>query len=152
MVNEISEGSTTEHMSMKRLTTLIILLITLSLGVAACGGAAGGPTTSVKVQMTDFVFSPNAFTVPAGQQISVGITNNGATTHSFVIMQAGHDVKDHFTDADKSFIYWVVPQVLPGQTVNAGFAAPSEPGSYQILCDIAGHFEAGMVAKLNVVK
>ncbi len=137
---------------MKRPTTLVILLAVLCLGLAACGGGASGPTTSIKVTMTDFAFSPNSFTVPAGKQISVSMTNNGATTHSFVIVQAGHDVKDHFTDADKAFIYWSQPQVLPGQTVNASFTAPSQPGEYQIVCDIAGHFEAGMVAKLNVVK
>lgn len=137
---------------MKRLTTLIILLISLSLGLAACGGGASGPSTSLKVTLTDFAFTPNSFTVPAGQKISISITNNGATTHSFAIMQAGHELKDHFTDADKAFIYWAEPQIVPGQTINASFTAPSQAGDYQVVCDIAGHFEAGMVAKLIVVK
>ncbi len=137
---------------MKRPTTLIVLLVAICLSLAACGAGASGPTTSIKATMTDFTFTPNSFTVPAGKQISVSLTNSGATTHSFVIMQAGHDVKDHFTDADKAFIYWSQPQVLPGQSINASFTAPSLPGEYQILCDIAGHFEAGMVARLNVVQ
>ncbi len=137
---------------MKRVTTLITLLIALALGLAACAGGASRPSTSIKPTMTDFQFSPSSFTVPAGQQISASITNNGATTHSFVIMQAGHDLKEHFTEADKAYIYWAEPQVLPGQTVKASFTAPSQPGDYQIVCDIAGHLEAGMVAKLIVVK
>jgi uncharacterized cupredoxin-like copper-binding protein len=137
---------------MRRTIILIPLLLALAIGLAACGGGASGPSTSLKVTMTDFQFSPSSFSVPAGQQISATITNNGATTHSFVIMQAGHEVKDHFTDADKAYIYWAEPQVLPGQTIKTSFTAPSQPGDYQVLCDIAGHFEAGMVAKLNVVK
>ncbi len=136
---------------MKRVTTLVVLLVALSLGLAACGGTSG-PTTSIKATLTDFAFTPNSFTVPAGKQISVSLTNNGATTHSFVIMKAGHQIQLHFTDADKAFIYWSQPQILPGQTINASFTAPSQPGEYQIVCDIAGHFEAGMVAKLNVVQ
>ncbi len=137
---------------MKRATTLLVLLVAACLSLAACGAGTSGPTTSIKASMTDFAFAPNSYTVPAGKQISVSLTNNGATAHSFVIMQAGHQVKDHFTDADKAFIYWLQPQVLPGQTVKASFTAPSEPGDYQILCDNAGHFEAGMVAKLHVVQ
>lgn len=136
---------------MKRVSRLATILAAAILTLAACGGASG-PSTSIKVTMTDFAFTPNSFTVPAGQQISADLTNNGATTHSFVIMQAGHDVKTHFTDADKAFIYWSQAEVPPGESVKASFTAPTEPGEYQILCDIAGHFEAGMVGKLNVVK
>ena len=136
---------------MKRVSLLVTVLAAVTLMLAACGGASG-PSTSLKVTMTDFTFSPTSFTVPAGQQISVDITNNGATTHSFVIIQAGHDVKTHFTDADKAFIYWAQPKVAPGESVKASFAAPGEAGEYQIVCDIAGHFEAGMVGKLTVVK
>ena len=73
---------------MKTPTILIALLIAAAIGLAACGAGASGPTTSIKVTMTDFEFSPNSFTVPAGKQISVSMTNNGATAHSFVIMQA----------------------------------------------------------------
>jgi uncharacterized cupredoxin-like copper-binding protein len=136
---------------MKRVLVAGMLLMAMALGLAACGGTSG-PSTSMRVTMTDFAFSPNSFTVPAGQQITVEMTNNGATAHSFVIMQAGHKVETHFADADKDFIYWVQPQVLPGASAQASFIAPSEPGEYQILCDIAGHFEAGMVGKLTVVK
>ncbi len=137
---------------MKTPTILIALLIAAAIGLAACGAGASGPTTSIKVTMTDFEFSPNSFTVPAGKQISVSMTNNGATAHSFVIMQAGHEVQDHFADSDQAAIYWAQAHVLPGQTVKASFTAPSQPGDYQIVCDIAGHYEAGMTAKLKVVQ
>jgi uncharacterized cupredoxin-like copper-binding protein len=148
MLNEISKGSMPH---MKKPPVIAILPGLLAIALAACGGASG-PSTSIKVTMTDFAFSPNAFTVPAGQEISLEITNNGAVTHSFIIMQAGHQVEDHFTDADKANMYWEASPIPPGESVKTTFTSPGEPGEYQVVCGIAGHFEAGMAAKLNVVK
>jgi uncharacterized cupredoxin-like copper-binding protein len=102
--------------------------------------------------MTDFAFSPNAFTVPAGAEIAVELANNGAVTHSFLLMKAGQAVQGHFSDTDKANVYWAVPAVPPGESVKTTFTSPAEPGQYQIVCGVAGHFEAGMVAKLVVVK
>ncbi len=130
---------------MRRISVLALLLI---LTMTSCGG----PSTSLHVIMTDFAFTPNAFTVPAGQQISLQLTNNGAATHSFIIMKAGKQVTAHFTDADKANVYWQQLAVGPGQTVNATFTSPSEPGDYQILCSVPAHFEAGMIATLTVTK
>ncbi len=135
---------------MKGRLMMAALLIVVPLLLAGCGGA-GAPSTSIHVTMTDFAFSPNTFTVPAGQQISVNATNNGAVNHSFIIMKAGKQVQGHFTDADKANVYWEVPEVPPGESSNGTFTAPTQPGDYQIICGNAGHFEAGMVAKLIVV-
>ena len=136
---------------MRRMSILVAVAILLSLAAAACGGPAD-PSTSIRVTMTDFAFSPNSFTVPAGENISVEITNNGAVAHSFLIMKAGQQVQAHFTDADKANVFWEEATVPPGESVKVSFTAPTEPGEYQIVCGIAGHFEAGMVAKLMVVK
>ncbi len=136
---------------MRRMSILVAVAILLSLATAACGGPAD-PSTSIRVTMTDFAFSPNVFTVPAGEGISVEINNNGAVAHSFLIMKAGEQVQAHFTDADKAKVFWEEATVPPGESVKGSFTAPSEPGEYQIVCGIAGHFEAGMVAKLVVVK
>ena len=135
---------------MGRHISFAILLPSLALLLAACS-SSGAPSTSLKVTTTDFTFSPNTFTVPAGQKISLSLTNNGAVAHSFIIMKAGVEIKSHFEDADPSGIYWQQAPVPPGNSINAEFTAPSEPGDYQIVCGVHGHFEAGMVAKLIVV-
>lgn len=135
---------------MKRLL-VVALAVSLSFILAACtGGGSDSPSTSINVTLTDFAFSPNTFTVPAGAQITLTAVNNGAGKHSFVIMKQGDDVKDHFTDADKANIYWEKDDIQSGQTVTDTFTAPSTPGTYQIVCAVPGHFEAGMVAKLIV--
>ncbi|MGZ6316883.1 MAG: cupredoxin domain-containing protein [Anaerolineales bacterium] len=134
---------------MRRHRSLSLLTLAMALALAACGQS--GPSTSIKVMMTDFAFSPNSFTVPAGEQISVAITNNGGVAHSFIIMKLGKKVQGHFSDADQPNVYWGKTAVDPGTSVKDTFTAPGEPGEYQIVCGVAGHFEAGMVAKLTVV-
>ncbi len=133
---------------MKKPANLLVLVVALTVLLAGC---KGGPSTTIRVTMTDFAFTPSSFTVPAGQPISVQLTNNGAATHSFIIMKAGHDIQSHFTDADKQNVYWEVAAVAPGESATQTFTAPSDPGEYQIVCGIPAHFEAGMTAKLMVV-
>ncbi len=136
---------------MKQSWRVLAVGAAFALILTACGGSSSGPSTSINVTMTDFAYAPSTFTVPAGKQISFSATNNGAVAHSFIIMQLGHEVQTHFTDADKANVFWQEPEVQPGSSAQATFTAPTQPGTYQIICGNAGHFEAGMVAKLIVV-
>lgn len=134
---------------MKKPFALIVIVLGLSMALAACGG--GGPSTDLKVNMTDFMFEPTDFAVPAGQTITVSATNDGAVEHEFVIFKLGTDAGDKFGDEDEDNIYWEV-EVQPGETVTETFVAPSEAGTYYVTCGIEGHLEAGMLASLVVVK
>jgi uncharacterized cupredoxin-like copper-binding protein len=127
---------------------LLISLILFSSWLVACGG--GGPSNTINVVMTDFHYSPDSFTIPAGQEITVKATNNGAVVHQFAIMKYGTKVITDFTDEDKKNVYWMV-EVQPGEQANTKFTAPSDPGEYQIVCGTPGHFISGMVGKLTVV-
>jgi uncharacterized cupredoxin-like copper-binding protein len=135
------------------MTKLVVLVraFSLSLLLAACAAGGNAASKSINVTMTDFQFTPNSFTVPAGQQIHFTATNNGGVEHSFVIMKLGKEIKDHFTDQDKANVYWEQTAIPVGQTVNATFTSPSQPGDFQIVCAVPGHFEAGMIATLKVV-
>lgn len=136
---------------MKKFLTLITLAL-LALALSGCGGGGGGSSTTINVTLTDFQFNPNTFTVPAGAQITLHATNNGAVQHSFIIMKKGDEIKEQFTEADMANAFWAEKMIDPGQTVTDTFTAPSDPGEYQIVCHVAGHFQAGMVAKLIVVQ
>jgi len=133
---------------MKKFCSLFFVLALVVLTLAACGGGKG-PSTTINVTMTDFHYEPSEFTVPAGKEITLNATNNGAVAHEFVIMKYGTNIGEKFGDEDKGNIYWEV-EVDPGKTVNVTFTAPSEPGEYQVVCGVEGHFEAGMVGKLIV--
>ena len=124
------------------------MILILSLALSSCG--VGGPTTTINVTMTDFKFEPMEFTVPAGQEITVNATNNGAVEHEFVVFNFGQTAGDKFGDEDEANIYWEV-EVQPGQSATSSFTAPTEPGEYYVTCGIEGHLEAGMNGKLIVV-
>ncbi|MDL1944781.1 hypothetical protein FBQ99_20840, partial [Chloroflexi bacterium CFX2] len=38
------------------------------------------------------------------------------------------------------------------ESVELSFTAPDQPGTYQIVCGMPGHLQAGMVGTLEVVK
>jgi uncharacterized cupredoxin-like copper-binding protein len=126
-----------------------VLAVFLSLMLVSCGGA-GGASTSIDVTMTDFQFQPNQYTVPAGQEIALTATNNGAVIHNFVIMKLGTTAGDFFDDEDVPNVYWEV-ELPPGADAETSFTAPSEPGEYEVVCRTEGHIVSGMTAKMTVV-
>lgn len=132
----------------REMKKILFVLLGLTLFLSACG--AGGPTTTINVIMTDFQFEPSEFTVPAGQEITVNATNNGAVLHELVIFKLGTDAGEKFGDEDEENIYWEV-EVGPGGKSTTTFTAPDEPGEYYVTCGIEGHLEAGMNGKLIVV-
>ena len=130
---------------MKKIFPLTFLLFMLVL--SACGQSQ--PSTKIGVDMTDFAFTPNQYTVPAGQEITLQVTHDGLVTHDFIIMKYGTEVGEHFNEEDQPNIYWQI-EVHPGESKTFTFIAPDQPGTYQIVCGMAGHVEAGMVGNLEV--
>lgn len=128
--------------------SLFVLLFVMVFVLSACGG--GGASNTINVDFAEFTFTPDVFSIPAGQEITVNAKNNGAVIHEFVIMKLGETVGENFGDEDEGNIYWEV-EVEPGKSATATFTAPTEPGEYQLVCGTEGHFVAGMVGKLNVV-
>ena len=128
-----------------------ILMLAISLILSACGGSSSKPSTKLDVTMTDFQFSPNQFTVPAGQEITLDAANNGAVVHNFVIMKKGQTAGTEFTDDDLPNVYWQV-EIQPGGSTSTSFTAPTEAGDYEVVCKTPGHLQAGMTAKLTVVE
>ena len=128
--------------------TISIFVIVSSILLTSCGGSE--PSTTIKVNMTDFAYNPNHFLVPAGHEITLEAINNGAVVHNLIVMNAGTSLGENFDEADEKNIYWKI-ELTPGQSTTTSFTAPSEPGEYLIVCSTAGHYEAGMTAKLVVV-
>jgi uncharacterized cupredoxin-like copper-binding protein len=131
---------------MKKILPLTFILFALVL--SACGPSK--PSTKINVDMTDFAFTPNQFTIPAGQEITLQVTHNGSVTHDFIIMKYGAEVGGHFNEEDQPNTYWQI-EVQPGESKTFTFTAPGQTGTYQIVCGMAGHVEAGMVGELEVI-
>ena len=129
--------------------SLFVLLFVMMFVLSACGG--GGTSTTINVDLCGiYIYPGSEFTIPAGQEITVNATNNGAVVHEFVIMKFGQTVGDNFDDEDKGNVYWEI-EAAPGASITGTFTAPTEPGEYQIVCGTPGHYMAGMVGNFTAV-
>jgi plastocyanin len=124
---------------------LILLWLNFTFLFVSCG-----PSTTINLTITDYHYDPDTFTVPAGQEITVNIDNQGFVSHQFVIFKLGTDAGGKIGPEDQANIYWRF-EVLPGHTDSSTFVASSEPGEYYVTCGILGHLEAGMSGSLIVV-
>lgn len=129
-----------------------IMLLALSILLAACGaGGLGSVSTNLEVEMSEFSFTPTSFTIPAGEEITLELKNSGSIEHDFIILKKDVVVRGSFNyEKQKDDIYFDI-LLDSDKTDTFTFTAPAEPGEYQIICGIAGHFQAGMVGKLTVV-
>lgn len=126
-------------------TIIIALLAALCLMLAGCGPA----TAELSAGMTEFEFSPASWTVPSGAEVTLTLTNNGSVDHNWVLMVLGYLAEAPFNEQDQENVYFETT-VEPGQTETVTFTAPESPGTYQVVCSIAGHLEAGMEGTLTV--
>ncbi len=125
----------------------------LALVIGACGGDAAA--TALEVTARDFQFSPSSWTVPAGEEISIVITNDGSVLHEWVLLQSGVTIESEadLPDTEEELLadfVEVEEEVEPGATSTLTFTAPAA-GTYQVICAVEGHFDAGMEGELTVV-
>jgi uncharacterized cupredoxin-like copper-binding protein len=119
-------------------------------------GKAGDPakaTRTIKISMTDNMrFTPSVIDVKQGETVKFVIANDGRILHEMVI-GTQDELKKHAEMMRK----------FPGMEhdephmahVAAGKSGElvwtfNRPGQFDFACLIAGHFEAGMVGKINV--
>jgi uncharacterized cupredoxin-like copper-binding protein len=129
-------------------------LAVLGVAFVACAGGDEA-STALEVTTSEFQFSPNEWTIPAGEEISIEITNDGSVLHEWVLMQPGVSIEAE-TDLPETeeelladFVY-VEDEVEAGTTKTLTFTAPPA-GTYQVICAIETHFDAGMEGTLTVV-
>ena len=140
---------------MQKVVLLLALGVALLLSACATSPApaTGGETV---VEASDFKFQPSSIGVKVGQAVKLRFRNKGRVEHDFGVMEiplanmsaptpasGGHDMSGMAQEPQLH-----VP-ALAGQSNMVQFT-PSQAGNYQILCTVAGHKEAGMVATLIV--
>ena len=121
---------------------LLPAVLTLAMGTAllaaACGDGSSGPAiritpggagASLEMTVGDFYYKPNEFRVPAGQRVTLNVTNEGRAVHT--VRLAGPDGRYETGDDTMAD-----PQMIrPGATVAVVWTAPTEPGTYNFRCD-----------------
>ena len=127
------------------------LFFVLSMAVGMLILSACGPSGPEKISVTttDFKFDPTTWTVSAGKEVELTIKNDGTLAHEWVIIKKGQEVTIPFDDDDEEKVFWEM-EAEPGETKTGTFTAPSEPGTYTIVCGTPSHLEQGMSATLTV--
>jgi plastocyanin len=118
----------------------------LSLALAACGPKKA----NISAAMTDFKYDPVSWTVPAGAEVTLSLTNNGSVEHEWLLLDAGITITPPFDEEAVKDSILVDQDVDAGATATVIFTAPATPGEYEVVCGVAGHIEAGMTGKLIV--
>lgn len=138
-LHDNGDGSTTVTIALVR------NLVTAAVGTPAAGPAAtpaapaatpageeqAEPGTEVTVELIDINFQPKEFTIPAGADVTVHLTNTGAILHDFTIDALG-----------------IHEEVAPGTETTITIDA--EAGDYDYICTQDAHKEAGMVGVMHV--
>ena len=60
-----------------------VFWLSLSMLITACSG--NKLPTTIDLTMSDYKFTPDTITVPAGEEITLNVTNKGFVSHRFVI-------------------------------------------------------------------
>lgn len=119
---------------------LLALVALAAVGCARQTASTPPPSSQVEAQVVDLVarefeFSPRVVKVTTGT-VRFRLTNRGAVDHDFAIPAlAGHNEHEQHL-------------IKPGATLAVDLEL--RPGTYEAICTIPGHKEAGMVATVEV--
>src|SRR5690606_38759918 len=98
---------------------------------AAGGGGGAGASTSALATLTEFAISPEALVVSGSGTLDV--RNDGSQVHNLVVVD--QDVR--------------TADLNGGESESLDVSSLSE-GEYEVICDIAGHADAGMRGTMTV--
>jgi plastocyanin len=129
---------------------------TLAAGVlllGACGDDdsdddAGAASTSIEVEATEFEFDPDAWTVPVGEEFTVEFENVGEIDHEWAVLKLGEDIESE-AEFEEDKVEFEIEATPAGESVTEQFTL-DEAGTYQVVCALPGHFDAGMEGTLEV--
>ena len=119
-------------------------------GEAVDQGPTPAPQAALKVSAKEFEFDQPVWAVPARRSFSVRFTNRGTIPHEWAVLKRGITLHEQRSLREEMVLFEV--EALPeGETHTQRFTL-REPGRYQVVCALEGHFDAGMTASLAVVR
>ncbi|HSP02934.1 MAG TPA: cupredoxin domain-containing protein [Acidimicrobiales bacterium] len=112
------------------------------------GGAASDASTSIAAEAADFEFDPDAWTVPVDEEITIDFENAGNIEHEWAVLALGQEIESE-ADFSEEIVLFEVEAIPPGESTSESFTV-DEAGTYQVICALEGHFDAGMEGALEV--
>ena len=104
------------------------------------------------IELNEMSFTPNDITMEAGKPYIVTLTNIGAVKHEFTASEFFRTVATRKAETAQSEVkvpFFTEIEVFAGETVDL-YLIPLIAGTYDLKCEIEGHFEAGMFGTITV--
>ena len=134
-------------------------LMAAAVLAAACGGSGSSdtvaapeatiatppPTSDITATAEDFLFTPDAWTAGAGSEVTFQFENQGSVTHTWIILSSPIESESELSEDLIVF----ETSAEAGEAVTITFTAPAA-GTYQVVCNVPGHFGLGMEGLLTV--
>ena len=130
-----------------------LLVVGSACGSDDDGGGGDSSSTELEATLSDFKFEPSSWSAAADEDVTIALTNEGAVTHEWVILQSGVTITSEadLPETEEELLADFVlteTEVEAGETQDMVFNVPA--GTYQIICAIETHFDAGMDGTLTV--
>ncbi len=104
------------------------------------------------IELSEFAFTPKEFSLEAGKPYILKVSNKGAVKHEFTageFFRTAATRKAETAQSEVKVPFFTEVEVFAGQTVEI-YLIPLIPGTYKLVCEIAGHLEAGMSGTITV--
>ena len=128
----------------QRLVLALVLLL-----LTACRQAIAPGSTRISVDISKDGCQPLSWRVPAGQMITLKMTNQAAEDYTWTLM--ARPVTLPLDGDDVANIYFV-HRVAPGQSETTKFNSPNAPGDYDVVCSPIPHTVEDLVGRITVVR
>jgi uncharacterized cupredoxin-like copper-binding protein len=119
--------------------------------------ASGSPASATEVtshrttvSMTEFAFQPKALSARAGA-LRITAENDGNAQHELILIRTTREASMLPTEgghASEAGIVGEIPEQGPGESASRTFVL--QPGVYVYICNVPGHYAAGMRGTLTV--
>lgn len=107
---------------------------------------------TVTIDMSEYAFTPKDITLEAGQPYILEVVNRGTEKHEFTAGAFFRTVATRKAETAESEVkvpFFTEIEVFAGKKADI-YLIPLIPGTYDLLCEIEGHYEAGMFGTITV--
>jgi plastocyanin len=125
---------------------LIVAVVVVVAAVSLFSEDPPEPSSSVTIEATEFAYSPDPVLALAGE-VEITFENKGQVGHELILLPEDARIAGP-AQYDESTALDVIPSIARDVTVRRTIEL--DPGTYQIVCLLPGHFESGMEADLIV--
>ncbi len=138
-----------------RCVAIAVMVTTVVVTAIGQGLAQPDPASVVRIELSEYAFSPAQVTLKAGRAVTLKVVNTGRATHMFASQYLGsQDLEiegaDMEVDAPNGVKY---VKLRPGKSAEIKFT-PAQKGTFDFSCDVKTggrtHRDRGMKGQLIV--